>query len=107
MVGVKVEGFRITQGSEAIRSIELPMLETPPGYGRSFCGLCGSAVPDRDPRGDWFEIPAGCLDDDPGIRPDKHINVEHKAAWHEIVDGLPQYTKAQIRAYRAVPTKDG
>ena len=31
MVGVKVEGFRITQGSETIRSIELPVVERPPG----------------------------------------------------------------------------
>ena len=101
MVGAKLEGFRITQGSESMRSIELPVLETPPGYRRSFCGLCGSLLPDPNPLWNWFEVPAGCLDDDPGVRPDKHINVERKAAWHDIVDGLPQYTKAQLRAHRA------
>jgi len=36
-------------------------------------------------------IPAGSLDDDPGVRPRYHIFVNSKAAWEEISDGLPQH----------------
>ena len=57
-------------------------------------------VPDPTPVGSRLEIPAGCLNDEPGLSPDKHIYVEHKAQWDKIADGLPQYTKAQIRRLR-------
>ena len=36
-------------------------------------------------------MPAGCLDDDPGIRPLAHIFVESKAPWYEIADDLPRF----------------
>jgi hypothetical protein len=48
----------------------------------------------------WFEIPAGALDDDPLIKPDKHIYVDFKASWDHISDDLPQMTKQAIRASR-------
>ena len=38
-----------------------------------------------------MDIPAGCLDDDPGVRPDRHIFATHKAPWHVIADDLPQW----------------
>jgi len=38
-------------------------------------------------------IPAGTLDDDPGIRPQGHIFVEFKAPWFEITDPLPQFPR--------------
>jgi hypothetical protein len=47
-----------------------------------------------------FEIPAGALDEDPLIRPDKHIYVEFMAPWDHIVDDLPQLTKKEIRTSR-------
>jgi hypothetical protein len=37
-----------------------------------------------------FMIPAGSIDQDPGIRPQAHLNVSSKASWVEINDGLPQ-----------------
>jgi hypothetical protein len=36
-------------------------------------------------------IPAGTLDDDPGVRPVVNIFVASKAPWFEISDGLPQF----------------
>jgi hypothetical protein len=47
-----------------------------------------------------LEIPAGLLDDDPGLRPDKHIFVERRSAWFEIADALPRFTKQEIVAER-------
>jgi len=40
------------------------------------------------------------LKDPVGLSPDKHIYVERKAEWEEIVDGLPQFTKDEIRKFR-------
>jgi hypothetical protein len=47
------------------------------------------------------EIPAGSLDDDPGLRPDKHIYVEVRAPWFRIADALPQLDKTALAAHRA------
>ena len=44
------------------------------------------------------------LDDDPLIRPDKHIYVEFKAPWDHIADDLPQMTKSALRASRGRST---
>jgi hypothetical protein len=33
----------------------------------------------------------GCLDDDPGARPESHIFTADKAPWHEIRDALPRF----------------
>jgi hypothetical protein len=57
-------------------------------------------VPDPESKEDWFEIAAGLLDDDPQIRPDKHIYVEFKAPWFEIHDGLPQFDRPAIIRHR-------
>ena len=62
---------------------------------------CGSPLPDPEGTSDWLEIPAGLLDDDPGLRPDKHIFVEMKAAWEAITDSLPQLDKAALGRLRA------
>jgi hypothetical protein len=43
-----------------------------------------------DPAWNWFKIDAGLLDDDPEIRPDRHIFTELMAPWFEITDQLPR-----------------
>ena len=40
--------------------------------------------------GDSFEIPAGLFDDDPELKPDKHILVEFVPPWDCISDNLPK-----------------
>jgi hypothetical protein len=40
------------------------------------------------------------LDDDPAIRPERHILVEAKSAWFAITDALPQLDRAAIDALR-------
>lgn len=93
-LGVRGEDFRLLSGAELIRTYEAPILERPPAYRTSFCSRCGSPVP--GPISHWFEIPAGLLDDDPDVRPDRHIFVERKSGWFEITDELPQLTKQQL-----------
>lgn len=107
--GLLVEGddLRLVEGEELVRTFEAPIVEAPPAYRASFCSRCGSPVPNRTSTGSWF-VPAGLLDEDPGLRPDKHIYVELKAPWDTITDGLPQMTRQQIRAHRArVMDSDG
>ena len=48
-----------------------------PGYRRTFCTVCGAPVPTVD-RG-IIRVPAGTLDGDPGIRPQRHLFVDFKA----------------------------
>lgn len=100
LVGVQTKSYRMVQGAELVRSYQAPLIEQPPAYRVFFCSSCGSPVPDPAPVGDWFELPAGLLDDDIEVRPDKHIYVDLKAPWEELAAMLPQYTKAEIRAQR-------
>jgi hypothetical protein len=99
-VGVRTEDFRLIGGGELIRRFEAPVRETPPGYRTAFCSRCGSPVPDPRPGADWFEAPAGLLDDDPRVRPDRHIYVECKGAWDTIDGALPQLDATALAALR-------
>ena len=102
-VGAMAEDFRFLSGEDGIRSVTLPVRERPPAYRVTFCDDCGSALP-APPESGYFEIPAGLLDDDPGLTPDKHIYVEYKAPWHAINDDLPRFTAAEIAAHRVGQT---
>jgi hypothetical protein len=101
MLGVRTRDFRRVHGQDLIAVYEAPVLEAPPPYRSSFCRRCGSPVPSPEPAAEWFEIPAGLLDGDPGLQPDKHIFVELNAPWHEITDSLPQFDKTRLRTLRA------
>ena len=87
--------FRFIRGAESVKVFELPVREKPPGYRRAFCGRCGGPAPLLSEQ--WVGIPAGTLDEDPGIRPQGHIFVEYKAPWFEITDSLPQFAR-QVNA---------
>ncbi len=96
---VQDEGFRLIQGEELIKTFEAPIVESPPAYHQRFCSRCGCPAPSPANGGAWF-VPAGLLDDDPKVRPDKHIYVELRAPWDTIAGQLPQMTKQQLRAHR-------
>ena len=100
-VGIQRSDFRLIAGSDLIACYDAPIIRRPPPYRVFFCTRCGSPAPNPDPVMEWFEIPAGLLDDDPILKPDKHIFVEYNASWFEIVDSLPQYDAASIAALRA------
>jgi hypothetical protein len=102
-LGVRARDFRLLSGAELIRTYEAPVREHPPAYVVAFCSRCGSPVPNPPAGADWFEVPAGLLDTDPVLRPDKHIFVEYKSDWYAIRDSLPQLTKVQLAALRMRP----
>ena len=90
---VATDQFRWTRGQQHVKVFDLPGAER---FGTNFCGICGSDVPRHSPKIGRVNIPGGCLDSDPGIRPGYHIFVGSKAPWYEITDALPQFeTTAQ------------
>lgn len=105
MIGVKVEDFSWISGRAEIRRYEAPVLEHPPGFRTAFCGRCGSPMPVFERGDDWFEIAAGVLDDDPGLRPERHIYVECGSAWYESSDDLPQLTKRDVIRMRVASSQ--
>ncbi len=84
-VATESAGFRWLRGNKGVASYE-----SSPGFRRCFCPRCGSVVPGA-PHGERIFVPAGCLDDDPGARPQGHFFVGSKAPWFEITDDLPQF----------------
>jgi hypothetical protein len=99
-VNVRREHLRFVQGIDRITTYDAPIREAPPAYRACFCSRCGSPVPDPHATSDLLDVPAGSLDDDPGLRPQRHIYVDTKAAWFVIPDDLPQFDKAAIRRLR-------
>ena len=71
-VGASAQGYRL-QGEELIGTYR-----SSASNARHFCTRCGSIVP-NPPEGPDVRMPAGCLDDDPGVRPAAHIFVGSKA----------------------------
>ena len=99
-LGALREDVRLVQGGDLIKTYEAPIRESPPGYRSCFCGRCGSPVPDLNSASSWLEIPAGLVDDDPQIRPDRHIFVDVKSTWFDITDKLPQFDTIELKAFR-------
>jgi len=85
-VHVLADKFRLLAGADLIQRHE-----TTPGSLRGFCRVCGSMAPGKAPYLSTVSIPAGLLDDDPGVRPKLHVFARSKAPWWDIADGLPQH----------------
>jgi hypothetical protein len=100
MVRVATKEYRLLAGHELVATYSAPILYRPPAFHSQFCSNCGSPAPPVDPEGDSLEIPAGLFDDDPLIRPDKHIFIEFVPAWYSITDSLPQYTVGDLNRER-------
>jgi len=83
---VPTADFRLTAGADRIQDYE-----SSPGTHRPFCRVCGSRVPSDSGDGTHTFVPAGLLDDDPGVRPALHTFVASRAPWWEIHDELPQF----------------
>ena len=67
---------------------------TPPDakrFSNTFCTHCGSRVPLFNEAHGMVFIPAGSLDDEPGLHPEARIFVGSKAAWSCSEAELPQF----------------
>ncbi|MBW2312620.1 MAG: GFA family protein [Deltaproteobacteria bacterium] len=63
------------------------------GWGAWRCTTCGSPLPKLHGGGGAYWVPAGVLDDDPGVRIAGHIFVGSKAAWDEVGGNGPRLSK--------------
>ncbi|MEE8558515.1 MAG: GFA family protein [Myxococcota bacterium] len=87
VLGGTPDGLRVLAGEDGITTYL-----SSKGVKRPFCSRCGSPVPGEPEEGQsMMMMPAGCLDDDPGIRLSAHIFVASKAPWHEITGQAPRF----------------
>ena len=89
----KIRGRHVYFGSWGDPDGALEKYLNEKGMGREFCGTCGSLVPGRPAHMETWSVPAGILDDDPGVRPVLHVFASERAHWWEIADALPQFEK--------------
>ncbi len=88
-----VSGVTFVRGEARLRSYKVPDAKY---FTQVFCEICGSKMPRIDPGRDIAVIPLGILDDDPGMKPVRHIFVADKANWHEITDDLPVFQEGPV-----------
>ncbi len=60
-------------------------------FATSFCKQCGSSLPWLAKGGRVVVVPAGTLDEHPGIEPSQNIFCASKAEWYTPPSELPQY----------------
>ena len=81
--------LRFSRGEDLIKTYFVPNGN---GWSTSFCGTCGSPVPNTDSAKKIYFVPAGLLDDDPGYRGyAAHIFVGSKAPWVVLTDDAPKF----------------
>jgi hypothetical protein len=100
---VRQSDFKWIQGETLVK-----FYESSTGTFRGFCGVCGSPIlnkfDDRSKAAQFrpaaiaeYGIALAILDDDPGVRPQRHSWVGSKAPWFEITDDLPQFAEHPLR----------
>ncbi|OED40773.1 hypothetical protein AB833_11815 [Chromatiales bacterium (ex Bugula neritina AB1)] len=87
-VFVLPEDFQWLQGEDNIVVYDHPGAER---FGNSFCRTCGSSVPRKAVSSPMVNIPAGSIDDAPGIDSKGHIYTNSKSNWFDITDGRDQF----------------
>ncbi|HMN44573.1 MAG TPA: GFA family protein [Povalibacter sp.] len=74
-------------GREKVTEFRLPSTR----HARSFCSICGSALPHQSSSGDLLVVPAGSLDSRIDLRPNAHIFVSSRAPWDSALEALPAF----------------
>jgi hypothetical protein len=84
---VRYADFRLLAGADEVASYQASPQAT-----RTFCRRCGSNLQWRPTGNDeYFALALGTLDDDPRVRPARHIFVGSKAPWYVIEDQLSKF----------------
>ncbi|MBB3045907.1 hypothetical protein FHR99_000143 [Litorivivens lipolytica] len=79
--------FRWLKGQEYVTTFKLADTL----HARSFCSKCGSALPLLNEDSQSVVVPAGSLDNDPGVQPTAHIFMGSKAAWDVDLNDVTAY----------------
>lgn len=56
---------------------------------KSFCSICGSALPITQMKGNLLVVPAGSLTGKVSIKPDAHLFISSKADWDADLESIP------------------
>jgi hypothetical protein len=93
-LGGPMENFRWVRGLAQVTLYKLPEAQI---FSAAFCQRCGSQVPWMNPARGTAVMPAGSLDDDPGLRPTGHIHLTSKAGWFTLPDdGLTRFDDSPL-----------
>jgi hypothetical protein len=84
---VSPEAFRWTRGDGEVKRFDLPQARS---FATAFCSRCGTPVPHATRSGREIIIPAGSLDDDPGVKPSVHNCWGSRAAWTAVGGEVPK-----------------
>ncbi|MDH3387887.1 MAG: GFA family protein [Gammaproteobacteria bacterium] len=95
---VDPQQFEWLSGEDQVGRFEHPDAKH---FATCFCKNCGSSLPWLSQSGTAVIIPAGTLDEDPGIRPTQNIFWKDRAPWSEAVDALPQHDELQPRKVKS------
>ncbi len=77
--------LRWLSGQDKVKKFTLPSTE----HCKSFCSVCGSALPSLSRNSTLLVVPAGSLDGDISVRPDAHIFVSSRANWDQALEEIP------------------
>lgn len=91
---VKTEQLTWLAGEEHVKRYELPDAKY---WSHCFCETCGSSLPWLSRTGKAYIIPAGTLDGDPGIAPDRNIYFGSRAAWYVHASDLETFEEGPPR----------
>ncbi|MET0027199.1 MAG: GFA family protein [Candidatus Thiodiazotropha sp.] len=94
---VAPEQFRWLRGEASVGRYELT---TAKHFATGFCKICGSSLPWLTQSGRAVVVPAGSLDEDPGIRPTQNVFYASRAVWHADPASLPSFDELPRRKNR-------
>ena len=80
--------FRWLAGESLLTRFDLPGAKR---FAVWFCSRCGTRMPHQPKTTDNMLIPAGVLDDDPGMRPANSIYWKSRAAWYVPPPEIPAF----------------
>jgi len=91
---VDPDQFEWLSGEDKVGRFEHPQARH---FATCFCQNCGSSLPWLSKSGKAVVIPAGTLDEDPGIRPQQNIFWGSRVTWREAVESLPCFEELPTR----------
>ncbi len=85
---VRPDAMEWVKGSDLVGKY---MLDGEPKFPTAFCTTCGSAMPCLSSTGRYWVVPAGSIDGDPGIAPQRSIFWASRAKWFLPTSELPKH----------------
>ena len=79
-------------GQDKVTFFNLPSTR----HSRSFCSVCGSALPSSQAEGKLIVVPAGSLDTAVDKKPDAHLFISSKAGWDTGLEEIPKMEKYPV-----------